>query len=267
MISQTLERAGVSIYYEDHSPADTSGRQQPSMPLLLTHGYSSNSEAWRKNLPALTATRRVIAWDVRGHGRTDVPPDPAYFTQEACVGDMEALLDACEVEAAAVGGLSLGGYLSLAFHLAHAERVAGLLLFDTGPGYKSETARATWNSYAESRARDFEQQGLDALSASPEVAGGLHDPAGLALAARGILVQHDASVIESLASVAVPTLVVVGEDDKPFIAAAEYMAAHIPGASKKVIAGAGHASNIDQPALFNAVVSSFLASEVDSLAR
>jgi pimeloyl-ACP methyl ester carboxylesterase len=81
---------------------------------------------------------------------------------------------------------------------------------------------------------------------------------GLARAARGILVQHDARVMESLASISVPTLVVVGAQDTPFLGATDYMATKIPGATKVVLDDAGHAANVDQPEAFNQAVLTFL---------
>ena len=74
-----------------------------------------------------------------------------------------------------------------------------------------------------------------------------------------MLTQADARVISSLPTIAVPALVVVGANDTPFLAASDYMAAKIPGAKKLVIADAGHAANIDQPAAFNAAVLGFLS--------
>src|SRR5262245_28575064 len=171
---------------------------------------------------------------------------------------MAAILDACGIQRAAIGGLSLGGHLSLAFHLAHPQRVAGLLLCDTGPGFRQADGRARWNALAVARAEELERRGLAALSTSPEVGPGPHDPVGLALAARGILTQHDSRVLDSLPSIRVPTLIVVGEHDAPFLAACDYMAAKIPGAMKCVLAGAGHAANIDQPIAFDAVTTAFL---------
>jgi pimeloyl-ACP methyl ester carboxylesterase len=73
-----------------------------------------------------------------------------------------------------------------------------------------------------------------------------------------MLTQRDAQVINSLPDIAVPSLVVVGADDAPFLAAANYMAAKIPGAQKVVIPNAGHAANIDQPDAFNRAVLAFL---------
>ena len=84
------------------------------------------------------------------------------------------------------------------------------------------------------------------------------DGGGLVRAARGMLTQRDAGVMSSLPTIAVPTLVVVGADDAPFLAAADYMAGKIPGAKKVVIPDAGHAANMDQPAAFNAAVRGFL---------
>ena len=85
------------------------------------------------------------------------------------------------------------------------------------------------------------------------------DASGLAHAARGMLAQRDARVIESLPDIKVPSLVVVGADDAPFLAASDYMAAKIPGAKKVVIPAAGHAVNIDQPQAFIDAVLPFLA--------
>jgi pimeloyl-ACP methyl ester carboxylesterase len=142
--------------------------------------------------------------------------------------------------------------MSLAFYRAHPERVAALLIIDTGPGFKKDDARAAWNKRALDTGDRFEREGLAVLkSASQERATVSHrDASGLAHAARGMLTQRDARVIETLPDIRVPSLVVVGADDAPFLAASDYMAAKIPGATKLVIAAAGHAVNIDQPQAF-----------------
>jgi pimeloyl-ACP methyl ester carboxylesterase len=252
MTVPSLDREGITIHYEVH------GTSTDRIPLLLTHGYSASSAMWEPNLGALSAHRQVITWDIRGHGESDSPTEPSSYSEQASVADMAAILDVCGVARAAIGGLSLGGYLSLAFGLAHPASVAALLLFDTGPGFKQDIRRQQWNEQAEAFAVAFSRDGLKALSSSPEVSRGAHNPTGLALAARGILTQRDPSVITSLPHIAVPTLVLVGEADRPFLAATDYMAAKIPGAIKVVIPDAGHASNIDQPKAFNQAVNAFL---------
>jgi len=134
------------------------------------------------------------------------------------------------------------------------------MIVDSGPGYKSPDARQQWNDNCEATAQDFETRGLARLAKrSREMSEAHHRSAeGLARAARGMMAQQDSRVIESLPSIAVPTLIVVGEDDAPFLAPTSYMAKKIPHASHVVIPGAGHAANIDRPDAFNSAMSAFL---------
>jgi pimeloyl-ACP methyl ester carboxylesterase len=213
---------------------------------------------WRPNLAALAADRTVITWDMRGHGGSDSPDDPAQYSHAACVADMAALLDAAGAERAVLGGLSLGGFVSLEFVLAHPDRVDAVMLFDTGPGYRSDQARQQWNERAGKTAARLERDGLTALGASAEADYGHRSARGLALAARGMLAQRDGHVIEALPSVKVPVLVLVGARDEPFGPAANYITAKIPGAVQVVVPDAGHMSNADQPAVFNQSVLEFL---------
>jgi pimeloyl-ACP methyl ester carboxylesterase len=249
----TIDRGGVKIHYEIHGDGPA---------LILTHGYSSTSAMWRDQVEALAKRHRLILWDMRGHGRSDYPDDPAAYSEALTVGDIAALLDAVGAEQAIVGGLSLGGYMSLAFYRAYPERVAALLIIDTGPGFKKDEAREAWNKRALDTADRLDREGVAVLqSASRERSTACHRNAtGLARAARGMLTQRDARVIEVLPEIKVPSLVVVGADDTPFLAASDYMAAKIPGAKKVVIPAAGHAVNIDQPQAFIEAVLPFLDS-------
>ena len=247
-----LNRDGVEIYYEVHGEGPV---------ILLTHCYSATSQMWRGQIEALTKTHKLVIWDMRGHGQSDYPEDPAAYSERATVADMLALLDAVEADKAVVGGLSLGGYMSLAFNAAHPERVQALLIIDTGPGYRKDEARDGWNQNAIRTAERWERDGLARSGpASPEAGLSQHRSAdGLAKAARGMLTQRDAGVINSLPTINVPSMVLVGADDKPFLNATDYMAAKIPGAVKVIIPNAGHAANIDQPEAFNKAVTDFLA--------
>jgi pimeloyl-ACP methyl ester carboxylesterase len=216
---------------------------------------------WEGQIGVLASRYRVIVWDMRGHGESDDPDDPAAYSEALTVEDMAALLRLCEIDGAVIGGLSLGGYMSLAFHLAHPEMVRALMLFDTGPGFRNAEARRAWNERAQRRADDLEARGFAALGESDEVRMSKHRSArGLAGAARGVLAQADDDhMIVGLDKIAVPTLVLVGADDTHFLAAADYMARKIPGAVRVTIPNAGHASNLHQPAAFNRAVRDFLA--------
>lgn len=246
-----LTRDGVRLYYEVHGEG---------LPVLLTHGYAATNAMWRDQIAALADRYQVIVWDLRGHGESDAPDDPALYSVAHAVDDIAAVLDACGQDAAVIGGLSLGGYLSLAFQLAHPQRVRALVLCDTGPGFKQDAPRASWNAWAEKRALRFERDGLAALGKSAEVLRASHRGAmGLAHAARGMLVHPDGAVIHALPDIDRPTLVIVGADDEPFLAGSDYMASKIRGAAKAVIPSAGHAANLDNPAAFNAALEAFLA--------
>lgn len=229
--------------------------------VLLSHGFGATSAMFDPNLAAL-ADHQVITWDLRGHGASQSPADLACYSSVSAQADMEALINEHNISGAVLGGHSLGGYLSLSFTLAFPDLVRALILIGTGPGFRKDDAREAWNRRAFGTADRLAEQGAAALGSSSEL--GVHaDVQGLVRAAKGTLTQHDAHVMDGLPDIRVPALIVVGENDKHFLAAADYMAAKIPAARKVVIAGAGHAPNIDQPEQFNAEITTFLA-EVSS---
>ncbi|MPZ24731.1 MAG: alpha/beta fold hydrolase, partial [Dehalococcoidia bacterium] len=204
---------------------------------------------------------KLILWEMRGHGRSDSPEDPAEYSEARTMEDMKLILDTEGVNEAVIGGLSLGGYMTFAFYLADPEMTKALIPCDTGPGYRNPEAREGWNKMAHERADEFESQGLAALSDSTEVQASVsvHKSAqGLARAARGMLTQVDGRVMELLPNITVPTLIVLGANDEPFVTATDYMEKKIPGSRKLVIADAGHASNMHQPQVFNDAVLQFL---------
>lgn len=246
-----LTRDGVGIYYEVHGKGPA---------ILLTHGYSATSDMWRPQTEELSRDHTLVLWDMRGHGKSDYPEDPALYSEAATVADMAAILDKVGADRAIVGGLSLGGYMSLAFNVAFPQRVRALLIIDTGPGFKNDAAREQWNATARATADQLRGKGLAYLQEqSPERATSTHRSAdGLVKAALGMLTQHDARVINSLPHIEVPALVIVGSNDAPFLNASDYMAKKIPDARKVVIPDAGHASNIDQPEIFNRAVLDFI---------
>src|SRR3954462_7446248 len=175
-----LNRDGVNIHYDIFGTGP---------PLRLTHGYSSTSAMWQGQIEALSKHHPLILWDMRGHGQSDYPDDPAAYSEALTVGDMEALLDKAGARTAIIGGLSLGGYMSLAFYRSHPDRVRALLIIDTGPGFKKDDAREAWNKRAHDTGDRFDREGRDVRKpASRERSGVSHrDALGLARAARGML--------------------------------------------------------------------------------
>lgn len=260
-VTQTVDVSGVRIACRSTGPVAAVPADGSSVTtMLMTHGYAASSHMFANNAAAIAERHRVISWDVRGHGGSDAPTDQASYTADLAVADMLAVLDHAGARRAVLAGHSLGGFLSLRFHLAHPGRVQGLVLIDTGPGYRNDEARAGWNKMANGFATALDQRGFAGHAGGAEFDPSVHrnGPHGLAMAARGILTQHDAAVIQSLPTVAVPTLVVVGSEDEPFLAGSHYMAKKIPNSELVVIDGAGHAPNVSHPAEFDSAVASFL---------
>jgi pimeloyl-ACP methyl ester carboxylesterase len=246
-----LTRDGVRIFYEDEGTG---------IPIFLSHGFGASTRMWDGQVAEFSDRYRFIRWDMRGHGQSDSPDDPALYSQEHTLGDILGVLDYLEIDKAVIGGHSLGGYMTLAFNARHADRTKALVLQGCGPGYRSDTARATWNIRAENRALSLEEGGLDALGGGAEVNVIEQKSAlGLANAARGILSQVDAAAIDSLPGIDVPVLILIGDGDEHYLQGSAYMASRIPGAINVTVPNAGHGVNVDQPNIVNKAFGEFLA--------
>ena len=251
MPSAQLEGFDVAYEVSGNGPA-----------VLFTHGYQASGAMWEPQRKALEPRYRVISWDLRGHGASGAPDDPQQYSHELLVADMRGLLDHLGESRAVLVGHSLGGFASLRFYLDHPDMVRALVLFGSGPGYRDAEARGKWNEMAERFANSVETRGLEILQrAGLEVSSAKHtSAAGLAHAGRGMLAQFDSRVMDAITDIRVPTLVIVGSEDKPFLGSSEYMAKKIPGAKLVKVAGAGHAANMEKPDEFNAGLLEFLDS-------
>lgn len=250
----TTELNGIDLAYEVSGDGPA---------VLFTHGYQASKAMWTAQRHGLASRYRVITWDLRGHGGSGIPDDPAQYSHELLVGDMVALLGHLDVEQAVLVGHSLGGFASLRFYLDHPDRVRGLVLFGSGPGYRDPEARGKWNEMAERFAGGLEKRGLEILqrATSDEVRTAVHrSPTALAHAARGMLAQFDGRVMDHITQITVPALVIVGSEDKAFIGSSEYMARKIPDARIVMIEDAAHAANMQKPEQFNAELLTFLDS-------
>ena len=266
---------GVKLYAEVHEPR--SSRGAPPLSIVLSCALCTTHENWRPQVPPLCdAGARVVLWDYRGHGSSEVPEDPDAYTMAQVVDDLGRVLDLADPDAAVVlGGLSFGGLASLHYALARPDRVRALVLVDSGPGFKNPNAQARWEEGVERSAAFLEARGMEAFVASraadtavglrPELAAAraaaaaiaAQDPRGLALFARRVA-GPAAPVIDELGSIQHPSLVIVGEKDEPYLRAAEVMAARLPRAERVTIPRAGHMVNIEEAEAFNAVLIRFL---------
>jgi 3-oxoadipate enol-lactonase len=236
-------------------------------PLVLLHAFPFDGRIWRKTAAALAGHAQVITPDMRGFGQSDISPDG--FSIADLADDVAALLDALKLPTATVGGMSMGGYVALAFAERHRGRLKSLILADTKATADPPEARQGREAAIEL----VEKQGVSALLErqiprliSAAASDGLHaevralgeQPSRTVIAAiRALRDRPDRSA--ELASITVPTLVVVGTDDALSPPAeAMAMAGAIPHARMVQIPGAGHLSNLENPDAFAAALAGFL---------
>jgi|ERR1044071_977861 pimeloyl-ACP methyl ester carboxylesterase len=239
--------------------------------VVLLHGYPFNRSMWRELSAALSANYRVITPDLRGLGETSVTPETATMNEMA--RDVAALLDKLDIRRVTLGGLSMGGYVTLAFYRRFPLRTRALILADTRPQADSAEAQRNREEQAEkilkegmqSIADDFLKKVLttETLNEKPETVERVRemilktDPQGAANALRGMAVRHDQT--DFLEEIFVPALILVGSEDQLTPPSdAELMKREIRGSRLEIIEGASHLSNLERPAEFNLVVKSFL---------
>jgi 3-oxoadipate enol-lactonase len=239
-------------------------------PVVLLHSGLVDARMWDAQVEALGAAGyRPIRFDFRGFGRSDRPEAPYSH-----VADAVAVLDALEVDRAAVVGCSLGGALDLVLTLAHPDRVTALVLAGSGvPGYSdwSPRMRSIWDE-VDRAAKEGDLDRAHALDLSPWVLD-LGEPSddlirGIAWDNRHVLlidedleVTPDEPVIERLGDISHPTLVTVGDRDIPeMLAIADLLADRIPNArGPLLILGADHLVPTRRPSEFNQATLDFLA--------
>lgn len=241
------------------------------MPIVLLHGFPFNRTLWREQVEAFGERYRVITVDLRGHGETAATRDTA--TMEEMAADVAALLDDLGIARVVLGGLSMGGYVALAFYRLFPERVRALILADTRPQADTGEARLTREETAARALAEGMHTVADAMlpkllapsthDERPEVVARVRrmilntDPQGAASALRGMAVRRDQT--ELLREINCPALIIVGDLDRITpLADAELMHREIRGSRLEVLAGAGHVSNIERPAEFNRALENFL---------
>jgi pimeloyl-ACP methyl ester carboxylesterase len=259
-----VEVDGARLHYAE------AGSGEPA--LVLLHAFPLHSGMWSPQLEGLSSGRRVIAPDLLGFGGSDAPESMYRYTMLGYADLVAGLLDRLGLDRVVLGGLSMGGYVALAFLRQYPERVSALILADT------RAAADTTEAY-ERRTDQQDQVGRIGTTALIEVllAGLLSDHTKatrldlveqvrrlMANPAAGFIgaleaMKHRPDATEELPAISVPTLVIVGEDDAlspPEVA--RDMHERIKGSTLAVLPRAGHLSNLEAAEEFNAAVAAFL---------
>ena len=240
-------------------------------PVVLLHGYPFNRSLWNEQVSALSNSFRVITPDLRGLGESDALPGPATMNRMA--QDVAALLDHLQIARAVIGGLSMGGYVVLAFYKQFPSRVRSLILADTRAQADTEEGKQTRFQQAE-KARAEGMAGIadsmlpklltpETVSKRPELVKRVRDmmlktkPEGAAGALLGMAEREDQTPL--LSQISCPTLILVGREDPITpVADSEKMHRAIAGSRLVVIENAAHVSNLERTDQFNEELMRFL---------
>jgi 3-oxoadipate enol-lactonase len=242
------------------------------LPVVFLHGFPHNRSLWAPQLRGLAAPCRALAFDLRGFGESSVAPP---FSMDRYADDIAAALAALGVKQAVVAGLSMGGYAAFALWRRHPALVRAFVFSDTKAGADDEKGRAgrkemialvkEKGSAAIADKMISGMVGKSTREKNPDLVEAMHrmmslaPPAGIAGALEAMLNRPDS--VPTLAAITVPTLILVGEEDALTPPGEARVIHHgIAGSDLQIIAGAGHASNVERPAAFNHLLSEFLTS-------
>ena len=244
--------------------------------VILMHGIGGNRTNWHDQLPVFAAHFRAVSWDARGYGESDDYEGPLDFGDFA--RDLARVLDHFRSPRAHLVGLSMGGMIAMDFYSRYPKRVATLTICDSLPGFNHLTAEQR-REFVRLRQEPL-LAGKEPKDIAPAVAetliGRSASPGSFERLVASMSALHKESYLKTIAGtttcqrsfelekVAVPTHIVVGDEDRltpPEMA--RQMVQRIPGACLTLIEGAGHLSNIEQPEKFNRAVLAFLIEHRD----
>ena len=257
----------TSIHVDNVDIAYTEYGAGPAVVLL--HGYPFNQTLWSGQVEALKNSYRVITPDLRGHGESTIGP----ASMNRMAADVASLLDALGIERVVIGGLSMGGYVTLAFYRLFPQRVHSLILADTRAQADTEENKRIRAQQVETLLSHGMKPIVDAMlpkllhpetvSKRPNIVKQLRDmmlqtkPEGAAAALQAMAAREDQT--ELLSHIRVPTLILVGKDDPITpLQDSEKMHQLIEGSRLVVIENASHVSNLERPAEFNSALMTFL---------
>ncbi len=267
----TFDAGGVEISYRSRGR-----REDPAVTLM--HGFTGNVRNFNFNFNAIgDAGFRVLASDHPGHGRSGAPDDPSFYQMPALARIQRDLAEHTGFTPTVLVGHSMGAAVAEEFAIAYPEQVRALVLVDSAGGSYKESWRKTLEIYCEDEPRrvafdhgmkalfDYQiERGWRQLDHLPEEIQILArdefartSAVGYFHAAGGLISRR--STLDALRSFDKPALVVHGEnEDRGFVKGSQELAAALPNARLKVVAGAGHSPPFEAPLAFNELLISFL---------
>jgi pimeloyl-ACP methyl ester carboxylesterase len=248
-------------------------------PLVWIHEWGGSFRSWDSQVKFFSRRYQVITYNARGYPPSDVPGEPAAYSQEHAVDDLYQLLLQLGIKQAYVGGLSMGGTTALNFGIAHPDMARALIVASAGSG---TTNREQFERETGRLAQQLETEGVEAAAElftrgptrvqlqrkDPRSWQAfyddflLHSAVGLALTMKGVVLKRQTiyALQSELRRLGMPTLVMVGDEDDACIEPAIFMKRNIPKSGLIVFPQSGHLINLEEPDLFNRAVLDFLIS-------
>ena len=274
-MSYAIAEDGTRLYCEETG----TGR-----PVIFAHEFAGDYRSWEPQLRHFGRRYRCVAFNARGYPPSDVPESPTAYSQSLAAGDIKAVLDHLAIDRAHVVGLSMGSFAALHFGFLHPHRALSLCLAGCGYGAEPEQ-RAGFRAEAEAIAGFIKSAGMPAFAEKyaygpTRVQFENKDPRGFAEFKR-MLAEHSAlgsantqlgvqrerpslfDLVEDMNRLAVPTLVLSGDEDWPCLVPGILLKKSIPSAALSVMANCGHTLNLEAPDEFNRILWEFMA-QVDS---
>jgi pimeloyl-ACP methyl ester carboxylesterase len=261
---------GVCLYYEETGDGT---------PLVFLHEFAGDHRSWEPQVRHFSRAYRCVAVAARGFPPSQVPKDPAAYSQNRAVADVINVLDAAGIGRAFVIGNSMGGFTALHLALQQPDRTIGAVVAGCGYGAHPDK-EASFRAESEKVAIAFEAEGPEAMSrwygvGPARVQFLAKDPRGHAEHVR-VLAEHDAvgaantmrgvqkgrpslyAMQEQLASCQAPVLVIAGDEDNGVLETDLMLKRTIPRCGLAIFPKSGHVTNLEEPALFNTFVQGFL---------
>ncbi len=259
---------GIELHYREAGEG---------FPVALVHGFTGNSRNWALTVPALRDRFRTVSIDLRGHGLSAKPIEREDYTLDLLADDVYGLLQHLGISECYLVGHSMGGMVSQPLTLDHPGLVKALALVDTAADVPKTLLYTERLKERERMMEIARTQGMEAvfdeqlrmnpqreqLEANPAFVQTWREqflmtsPEAYVHCAHGIATRR--SLLDELRNVSVPTLIVCGETDEPFIEPSRKMHEAIPGSQLVMIQGAGHSPQFEAPGPFNEVLTGFLS--------
>jgi pimeloyl-ACP methyl ester carboxylesterase len=260
---------GVRLYYEETGTGT---------PIVFIHEFADDYRGYEPQIRYFARRYRCVAYNARGYPPSDVPDDPARYSQDRARDDIRAVLDGLAINQAHIVGISMGGFATLHFGLAYPGRALSLVVAGCGYGaepgkrqqFHEETAKTialiegqgmgeASKVYAQGPSRvQFQNKDPRGWSQFAENLAG-HSTKGSALTMRGVQAQRPSlwDLTDRMSRLDVPTLTMTGDEDHPCLEPGILMKRMIPAAALVVFPNTGHAVNLEEPDLFNRTLDEF----------